>query len=103
MDSQGQVLVKEKQKEKIRIKKRYNCVYINDDTTTFEFVVESLIDVFHRTREDAERITLMVHNNGRGIANSRSLSKDIALTKQDEVVKMARAAGFPLKVIIEEI
>ena len=100
---QGQVKVKEKLKEKTRIRKRYNCIYINDDKTTFDFVVDSLIEVFQRTREDAERITLSVHNNGKGIANSHPLSKDIAITKQDEVVKMAREQGFPLKVIIEEI
>ena len=103
MDNQSEVKVKEKTKEKNRIRKRYNCVYINDDKTSFEFVIDSLISVFKRTEEDALQITLQVHNNGKGIGNSHPLSKDIACTKQQEVIKIAREQGFPLQIIIEEV
>jgi ATP-dependent Clp protease adaptor protein ClpS len=37
----------------------------NDDVNTFEFVIESLIDVCHHTTEQAEQCTYLVHYKGK--------------------------------------
>ena len=95
--------VMEKTKEKTKLRKKYNCIYHNDDKTTFEFVTDSLMNVFNRTEEEAFIITYAVHQLGKGIANKKPLSKDIAETKQEEVLKLAKEEGFPLKITIEEI
>ena len=92
-----------KTREKSKLSKRYNCIYLNDDKTSFEFVIETLMSVFNRTEDDAFVITYAIHTMGKGVANSKPLSKDIAETKRDEVLALAKEEGFPLKVIIEEI
>ena len=44
----------------------YRVLLLNDDYTPMEFVVLILQDVFNKTREDAMRIKLHVHNQGVG-------------------------------------
>lgn len=102
MSTQSSLNTMEKTKENLKVRKRYNCVYHNDNKTTFEFVAKSLSTVFGRTEEEAFMITYAIHSIGIGIANKKGLSKDIASTKQAEVLKLAKEEGFPLKVTIEE-
>lgn len=103
MSTESSFGVMEKTKETTKIRKKYNCIYLNDDKTTFEFVADSLVKVFGRTEDEAFMITYAVHTFGKGVANKKPLSKDIALTKQEEVLKLAKEEGFPLKVTVEEI
>ena len=103
MSTESSFGVMEKTKETVKIRKKYNCIYHNDDKTTFEFVSDSLVSIFGRTEEEAFMITYAIHSMGKGVANKKPLSKDIALTKQDEVLKLAKEEGFPLKVTIEEV
>jgi len=42
--------------------KNFNVVYINDEVTTFEFVVETLTGIFGYAREGAEALTKRVHD-----------------------------------------
>ena len=77
----------------------YRVVLYNDDYTTFDFVIEILIQVFHRTAEDAERITLSVHHKGKGVAGV--YPKEIAEMKVQDVHQRAENAGFPLRAGIE--
>src|SRR5690606_2568760 len=44
----------------------YRVLLLNDDYTPMEFVVLVLQDVFNKSREDAMRIMLHVHNSGVG-------------------------------------
>lgn len=92
-----------KTREKSKISKRFNCIYLNDNKTSFEFVEETLMSIFNRTKEDAFIITYAIHNIGKGVANKKPLLKDIAETKKDEVLALAKEKGYPLKVIIEEV
>ena len=71
----------------------------NDHYTTMEFVVEVLRTVFHHDRERATRIMLSVHEQGAGVAGIYSL--EIAETKAEKAVAMARAAEFPLLCTVE--
>jgi ATP-dependent Clp protease adaptor protein ClpS len=67
---------------------------INDDQTSMEFVVLVLMQIFHRSFEDAQNIMMHVHQTGRGIAGT--YSHEIAITKRDETIGVARGHGFPL-------
>jgi ATP-dependent Clp protease adaptor protein ClpS len=40
---------------------------VNDDATPMDFVIRVLLDVFQKTRKDAERITLTTHHMGAGL------------------------------------
>ncbi len=42
-----------------------SLVLHNDDVNTFEFVIESLIDVCNHTTEQAEQCTYLVHYKGK--------------------------------------
>jgi ATP-dependent Clp protease adaptor protein ClpS len=43
----------------------HHLVLYNDDFNTFDFVIESLMDVCNHEREQAEQCSIIVHNNGR--------------------------------------
>jgi ATP-dependent Clp protease adaptor protein ClpS len=78
----------------------YKIIYINDETTTREFVVETLKIVFHYDQGAAEALTLRVHEEG--LAVVAVFPYEIAEQKGIEVTIMARTNGFPLQVKIEQ-
>ncbi len=77
----------------------HRCVLHNDDYTSMEFVIEILVGVFRRTRVEATRIMLTVHNGGKGIAGV--YTREIAETKAATAMEKARGRGFPLLVTTE--
>jgi len=91
-------------KERIRTEKKeptlYKVVLLNDDYTTMEFVIRVLEDVFQKSPAESYQIMMHVHVNGRGIAGVYPW--EVAETKAETVIAMAREAGFPLKAVTEE-
>ena len=77
----------------------YRVLLHNDNYTTMEFVVEVLIFVFNKSAEQAARIMLNVHHNGIGMCGI--FPYDIAESKVDAVLTLARDRGFPLKCTME--
>ena len=78
---------------------RYSVILYNDDYTTMEFVVETLMHFFAKSEVDATRIMLEVHHKGRGVAGT--YVRDVAESKADMVEAHARANGHPLKCTAE--
>lgn len=87
-------------KPKIKEPGMYNVIMLNDDFTSMEFVVEILIDIFHKDPISAEAIMMHVHKNGRAIIGLYPY--DIALTKTNAAMTRARNEGFPFRMTIEE-
>jgi ATP-dependent Clp protease adaptor protein ClpS len=91
-------------KERVKTEKQeptmFKVVLLNDDYTTMEFVMHVLEQVFQKSPAEAYRIMMHVHLNGRGIAGVYPW--EIAETKVETVVSMARKAEFPLRAAIEE-
>jgi ATP-dependent Clp protease adaptor protein ClpS len=91
-------------KERVEIRKKeptlYKVVLLNDDYTTMEFVVNVLMSVFQKTASEAYQIMMHVHVNGRGIAGVYPW--EVAETKADTVIALARESGFPLQAVTEE-
>jgi ATP-dependent Clp protease adaptor protein ClpS len=77
----------------------YKIIYINDNVTSMEFVVSSLVDYFDYTTETAHNITLDIHETGS--ATVAVLPYEIAEQKGIEVTLDARAQGYPLQVKVE--
>jgi ATP-dependent Clp protease adaptor protein ClpS len=77
----------------------YKVIYINDSVTTMEFVVESLIAVFNHSPEEAEAVTMKIHEEGSGVA--AILPYEMAEQKGVEVTQLARNNGFPLQIKLE--
>lgn len=79
---------------------KWNVVFLNDDVTPMELVVEILRQIFHHTAEAAEKLTLEIHNSGHAIAGTYIY--EIAEQKGLEATATAREAGFPLQIKVEE-
>lgn len=77
----------------------YKIIYINDEVTTMDFVVESLIDYFNYTTESAISITKNIHDEGSAVV--AILPYEIAEQKGIEVTLDARAKGYPLQIKVE--
>ncbi len=100
----GDTQIKEKVKTVTEIKieepGRYKVIYINDELTTMEFVLETLLDIFEYSPEDADAVTVKIHQDGRAVV--AVLPYEIAEQKGIEVTVLARSRGFPLQVKIEK-
>ena len=79
---------------------KIRVVFWNDDITTFEFVIDTLVDIFNYEVREACLKALEIDQRGK--ATVGVFVKDIAEAKRDETVKRARAEGFPLKVTLED-
>lgn len=77
----------------------YNVIYVNDNVTTMEFVIETLKSIFHHSNETAYDITMKIHENGSSIVST--LPYEIAEQKGVEATLLARNNGFPLNVKLE--
>jgi ATP-dependent Clp protease adaptor protein ClpS len=78
----------------------YRVLLLNDDYTPMEFVVLVLQDVFNKTREDAMRIMLHVHNQGVGECGVYPF--EVAETKVTRVMDSARKNQHPLQCVMEK-
>ena len=77
----------------------FKIIYMNDEVTTMEFVVDSLINHFDYSVDGAMKITEDIHNGGSAVV--AVLPYEIAEQKGIEVTVEARNQGYPLQVKIE--
>jgi len=78
----------------------YKVLLLNDDYTPMEFVIHVLERFFAKSREDATRIMLHVHQNGVGICGVFTF--EVAETKVTQVVEFARQHQHPLQCTMEK-
>jgi ATP-dependent Clp protease adaptor protein ClpS len=84
---------------KLERARRYGVVFYNDHYTTKWFVVFVLERFFHMTEANALAFMLVVHETGKGVAGV--FSRDIAETKVEQVLELARQYEMPLRVEAE--
>jgi ATP-dependent Clp protease adaptor protein ClpS len=77
----------------------YKVIYINDEQTTMEFVVETLRSIFNYDEGGAVALTHRVHEEGSAVV--AVLPYEMAEQKGVEVTLLARSNGFPLQVKVE--
>ena len=97
--SNPEVNVKIKPNLQISEPPMFKVIYLNDDATTMEFVVQSLIKHFQYTVDTALHITQDIHNNGSAVV--AVLPYEIAEQRGIEITLDARSQGFPLTVKVE--
>lgn len=78
----------------------YKVLYINDNVTTVEFVMETLMSVFGHSETTAVELTRQIHEEGAAVV--AVLPYELAEQKGVEVTILARNAGFPLQVKLEQ-
>ncbi len=79
---------------------RFNVIMYNDDVTTFDFVIQALMDIFDKDQATAQTLAYAVHSQGSAVVGQ--YSKEVAETKVAEVTEQARAQGYPLVCTVEE-
>ena len=72
----------------------------NDDYTSMDFVVEVLMDIFHKSHTQAEQIMLQIHEKGKAICGVYTY--EIAQMKVEQVRQLAKRNEFPLLATMEE-
>jgi len=77
----------------------FKIIYLNDNTTAMEFVIESLMNFFNYTIETAVKITQDIHETGSAVV--AVLPFEIAEQKGIEVTLSARNQNYPLQVKLE--
>ena len=78
----------------------FKVVLLNDDYTPMEFVVIVLETFFAMSRENATRVMLHVHTQGKGVCGI--FTRDVADTKVAQVNAFSRAHQHPLMCAMEE-
>jgi len=79
----------------------FKVLFLNDDLTTMQFVIEMLEKHFNHTYDDAHSIMLQVHRTGIAVAGVYPL--DVADTKAMAVIEEARFNKFPLQTAVDHV
>lgn len=77
----------------------YRVLLLNDDYTPMDYVVHVLQKFFAKGEEEAMRIMLQVHHDGKGVCGV--YPHDIAASRIAQVSQHARARQHPLQCVME--
>lgn len=88
-----------KTRDRVKKPRMWKVLLYNDDYTTMEFVVYLLQSVFRHSPAASSRIMLLVHKEGVGTAGT--YTREIAETRMNQVLQLARQEGHPLQCTME--
>ena len=77
----------------------FKIIYLNDNQTSMEFVIDTLVDFFNYNTETALKITQDIHEIGSAVV--AVLPYEIAEQKGIEVTVCARTNNYPLQIKLE--
>jgi ATP-dependent Clp protease adaptor protein ClpS len=84
---------------KIEPVRLYKVILLDDNVTTFDFVIRVLISIFKKDHSTALKLTIEVHHNGS--SHVTTLPREQAELRQAQVHDAARMEGFPFRCVIE--
>ena len=99
LTQQNDGLVVQEARPQLKKPPLYKVILLNDDYTPMEFVVRVLERYFHKSREEATRIMLQVHQKGMGICGV--FTREVAETKVRQVMLYAAESQHPLQCSME--
>ena len=94
------VKIEEKVVVSLQPPKMWKVIFLNDEQTPMELVIELLTQIFKHNEARAKEITLEIHNTGSGIAGVYTY--EIAEQRGIEATNIARANGSPLRITVEQ-
>lgn len=100
MSTSADVVIDEKIKQTNVFPNTFNIVFLNDDTTPVEWVINILKTVFKYNDLESEELTMKIHQEGH--ATVGTFQYEIAEQKAIETTNLSRDQGFPLVVKVEE-
>lgn len=100
MTTEADIQLDEKVTISLQPPKLWKVVFLNDDQTPMEFVIEILMSIFKHTESAARDLTLEIHNTGSAVAGIYPF--EVAEQRGVESTTLSRANGFPLRIQVEE-
>jgi ATP-dependent Clp protease adaptor protein ClpS len=97
--AQAGTITKTKINQSVNEPPMFKIIYLNDNQTTMEFVVETLISFFDYTEKTAIQITDDIHDAGSAVV--AVLPYELAEQKGIEVTVHARSNNYPLQIKLE--
>jgi len=94
-----EAVVSTKTRKGLKEPSMFKVIYINDNTTTADFVIGSLMEFFGYSEETAANLTIDIHKQGS--ASVAVLPYEIAEQKGTEVTQYARSQNMPLQIKLE--
>ena len=98
-EEQGGVATEQETKQTAKTPRLYKVLLHNDNYTTRDFVVLVLVSIFRKPEPEAVQIMLDVHYKGTGVVGV--YPRDIAETRVQAVIDLARREQFPLMCTME--
>lgn len=95
-----EVKIDEKIVTSLQPPKMWKVVFLNDNQTPMELVIDILKNVFKHNEDSAKQVTLEIHNEGSGVAGVYSY--EIAEQRGLDATNIARANGSPLRIQVEQ-
>lgn len=92
-------VTKTRQQVELKEPPMFKVIYLNDNQTTMEFVIESLVEFFNYNAQTALQITSDIHEQGSAVV--AVLPYEIAEQKGIEVTVHARSNNYPLQIKLE--
>lgn len=99
MATEANVKIDEKVKKRITLPPKYKVVFLNDDQTPIDWVVNLLMSIFKYDEISATELTLTIHNEESAVVGVYTY--EIAEQKSVEAMNRSRDRGFPLQVKLE--
>jgi ATP-dependent Clp protease adaptor protein ClpS len=92
--------VEEKVVVSLQPPKLWKVIFLNDDQTPMELVIDLLTGIFKHNESKAKDITLEIHETGSAVAGVYAF--EIAEQKGIEATGVARQHGSPLRITVEQ-
>lgn len=96
---QADTIVNPSVSQSIKEPPMFKVIYLNDNQTSMEFVIETLVDFFNYNQETALNLTHDIHEEGSAVV--AVLPYEIAEQKGIEVTMCARSNNYPLQIKLE--
>jgi ATP-dependent Clp protease adaptor protein ClpS len=92
--------VLDREEQKAKPPPLYKVMILNDDYTPMDFVVAVLQTVFLMSRAKSTTVMLAIHRAGVGVCGT--YIQDVAQSKVDHVLALAKEFQHPLQCIMEQ-
>ncbi len=95
----GTTTVEPEVEDRTELAPQWKVLLLDDDVTTFEFVIWLLMSLFKKPRLEAIELTFEIHESGSALVTVTNLER--AELYVEQVRSLARPQGFPLTAEIE--
>jgi len=94
------VLIDEMIEQVISTPDHFKVIFLNDDHTPMDFVIDVLVSIFKHSKDTARDLTMQVHKEGSAIVGVYTY--ELAEQKSIEATTVSRQHSYPLQIRVEK-